>query len=276
MDSSPRDSFAALLVGVDAGGTRTVAVLAAGERIFRTANGGPANPNVVGFEAGFASICSAIETVLGGETPAAIGVGVAGAGDAAMRDRIDAALKRRFNGAAIAVAHDARIALRAAIPYGDGIVLVAGTGSIAYAEVDSQTYRAGGRGHLTGDRGSGYAIGAAALRATGSVSALPVAEVAAYAPKVLAQASAGDECAAAIVADAADALLGLVADVAAQCAANQVPLAFAGGLLRQRNALTEQLDRRLSAASLSVRPIAKRVDPYFGALAEARALLTLR
>src|SRR5690606_12096698 len=49
---------------------------------------------------------------------------------------------------------------------GAGILLIAGTGSSAWARgVDGRTARAGGWGHLLGDEGSGYALGVAALRA---------------------------------------------------------------------------------------------------------------
>ncbi len=46
----------------------------------------------------------------------------------------------------------------------EGTVLIAGTGSIAYAIDSGKTRRAGGWGYLFGDEGSGYDIGQQALR----------------------------------------------------------------------------------------------------------------
>ena len=55
--------------------------------------------------------------------------------------------------------------LRAVRETGAGIVLVAGTGSIAYAQdAAGASFRAGGYGYLLGDDGSGFAIGLAAAR----------------------------------------------------------------------------------------------------------------
>ena len=59
--------------------------------------------------------------------------------------------------------HDARIALAGALE-GPGIVLVAGTGSVAYGEdAAGRSARAGGWGYLFGDRGSAFWIARSAL-----------------------------------------------------------------------------------------------------------------
>jgi N-acetylglucosamine kinase-like BadF-type ATPase len=60
---------------------------------------------------------------------------------------------------------DIELACRAAFPAGNGIVLMAGTGSIAAClGADGQLQRAGGRGHLIDDAGSGHWIASRALR----------------------------------------------------------------------------------------------------------------
>ncbi|MGA7200268.1 MAG: BadF/BadG/BcrA/BcrD ATPase family protein, partial [Candidatus Cybelea sp.] len=202
--------------------------------------------------------------------------------------------------------HDARIALRAALPEGDGLVLIAGTGSIAYAEIAAQTFRAGGYGYLLGDKGSGYAIGAAALRhlfaameigsgqnamlaelatqlgvndRSGALarvyqSSTPVADVAACAPLVLRHADGGEQLSIGIVQDAAQGLFELIARITTRSPKRALPVAFSGGLLRARNALTERLEECISRAPLDVRVLAARVEPYIGALAEARRLMS--
>ena len=93
----------------------------------------------------------------------ALVVGAAGAGDTVIASALESALRAYFPRGTIVVHDDAEIALRAAVPHGDGVVLIAGTGSIAYARVGEEVHRAGGYGYLLGDDGSGFAIGRAAL-----------------------------------------------------------------------------------------------------------------
>jgi len=64
------------------------------------------------------------------------------------------------------VTHDAAIALSGATTAGQGIVTIAGTGSIAFARnAAGQTARAGGWGHVFGDEGGAFDIVRQALRA---------------------------------------------------------------------------------------------------------------
>ncbi|MGC2634508.1 MAG: BadF/BadG/BcrA/BcrD ATPase family protein [Candidatus Cybelea sp.] len=295
-----------VFVGVDAGGSRTIAALARGEEVVRTITLSGANPNLIGVDAAASTIDRCVTLVLDGENPGAIGIGVAGAGDERVAAQLRASLSRCFPTARIALCHDARIALRAALPEGDGLVLIAGTGSIAYAEIAAQTFRAGGYGYLLGDKGSGYAIGAAALRhlfaameigsgqnamlaelatqlgvndRSGALarvyqSSTPVADVAACAPLVLCHADGGEQLSIGIVQDAAQGLFELIARITTRSPKRALPVAFSGGLLRARNALTERLEECISRAPLDVRVLAARVEPYIGALAEARRLMS--
>jgi N-acetylglucosamine kinase-like BadF-type ATPase len=65
------------------------------------------------------------------------------------------------------VTHDARIALSGAMSGGPGMIVIAGTGSIAYGESASgETSRAGGWGYIYGDEGGGFDIARQAVRAT--------------------------------------------------------------------------------------------------------------
>jgi glucosamine kinase len=293
-----------LFVGVDAGGSHTIAALARGDELLRTVAGPGANPNLIGLDAAAASIERSIARVLEGEIPDAIAVGVAGAGEETIAALLRASLSLSFPGARFALCHDARIALRATIPEGDGLVLIAGTGSIAYAEIGEATFRAGGYGYLLGDMGSAYAIGATALRQLlaamerGSVenamladladyvgtndrsalvagiyqSATPVADIGACAALVLRHAAVGEELSTGIVQSAAQSLCELIVRLTLQCPARALPVAFSGGLLRERNALTQALEQWIANASLDVRVLAARVEPCIGALHEARRL----
>jgi N-acetylglucosamine kinase-like BadF-type ATPase len=272
-----------LFVGVDAGGSRTIAALARGPQLVRTVEAKPANPNVVGLDDAAQVVANAIESVLAGACADAIVAGIAGAGSDNVQERLRRCLETRFPGVPVAVTHDARIALRAAVPEDDGIVLIAGTGSIAYAEVDGSSLFAGGYGYLLGDRGSGYAIGAAGLREqvdAGDRELLvrlyrlpsPVVEVAGHARIVLEQAAHGDDYALRIVHEAAEDLLQLVASIVEKCGHPGLPLAFAGGLLRERNALSQRLEQRIAEEWFDVTVVDERAEPFAGALALARGL----
>lgn len=293
------------IVGVDAGASHTVAALARGERVLRTAVGDPANPNVGGLGPAVDAVARTIERLLGNESAAAIGVGAAGAGDDAMRSALAAALASRFPHARLTVGDDAHIALRAAIPSGDGIVVIAGTGSIAYAEVGGSSRRAGGYGYLLGDEGSGYAIGAAALRRLLQIaqvhapqdpmladlalqigsnglreaiariyaSRTPAAEIAACAPLVLRYAAAGEPGAREIVEKAAADLAELVSVILDSDQTASLPLAFAGGLLRESNALSQLLEVRIANDFPHLGIVKGGAPAYLGALADARRIL---
>ncbi len=66
---------------------------------------------------------------------------------------------------AVRIVPDALIALVAGAPEGIGIVVVAGTGSIAYGvDPEGRVARAGGWGYLLGDEGSAFWLGHAAVR----------------------------------------------------------------------------------------------------------------
>ena len=66
--------------------------------------------------------------------------------------------------ARLLVTNDALIALVAAVGHAPGIVIIAGTGSIAYGRnARDEAARAGGWGYVLGDEGSGYWIGRHAL-----------------------------------------------------------------------------------------------------------------
>jgi N-acetylglucosamine kinase-like BadF-type ATPase len=75
-------------------------------------------------------------------------------------------MKRIGFKARVLVVNDALVALEAGIPGQPGVVIISGTGSIAYGRNrDNEAARAGGWGYVLGDEGSGYWIGRAALRA---------------------------------------------------------------------------------------------------------------
>jgi N-acetylglucosamine kinase-like BadF-type ATPase len=75
-------------------------------------------------------------------------------------------LGERLKSRVVGIDHDARTALAGAIPSMIGVIVIAGTGSIAFGMNDKgESARAGGWGYLLGDQGSAYEIGRQALTA---------------------------------------------------------------------------------------------------------------
>lgn len=298
----------AIAVGVDAGGTSTKASASRDGQTYGEASGDAANASAIGFERAAAAIARVVEEALGGERAQAICVGAAGAGRAGVSDAFEAELQKRFPGAQVRVCDDARIALRAAVPDGDGLVLISGTGSIAYGEFDEAVVRAGGYGYLVGDEGSGYAIGSAAVRLllrsydgraiadafTARVAAAlnascandvlervyrsehPVRALAALAPMTIEAANAGARSANKILQGAALDLADLVKSVlrAANAGRSEVAIVFAGGLLRDNSLLTYLLETRLLNEYPFLHVVKGASAPQYGALALAQRMLT--
>jgi N-acetylmuramic acid 6-phosphate etherase len=157
------------IIGVDGGGTKTLALLADlnGQVIARGVSG-PSNYNAVGFATACMEIENAI-TMAQKEHPgeiSALCLGLAGAGRQEDIERFQFWAAEKYLGTAVKVVNDAEILLAAGSPTGAAIALVCGTGSIVYGRtINGELIRAGGWGYLFGDEGSGYAIGVAALRA---------------------------------------------------------------------------------------------------------------
>lgn len=83
--------------------------------------------------------------------------GLAGYGkDQQLRQEIEIICKQSFKGYPFMICSDADIALYGALKGKDGILLIAGTGSIGLARKDKQLFRSGGWGYQLGDEGSAY------------------------------------------------------------------------------------------------------------------------
>jgi N-acetylglucosamine kinase-like BadF-type ATPase len=165
----PSSSSPIHVLGIDAGGTKTVCLLADVDgAIVSEARGPGANLQAVGELEVEKVLHDIMERALGDRSvlPAAICLGIAGVdreGDSAV---INAIMRRIGYKARVLVANDALIALVAGVGEAPGVVLIAGTGSIAYGRnAANEAARAGGWGYVLGDEGSGYWIGRQALRA---------------------------------------------------------------------------------------------------------------
>ncbi len=71
----------------------------------------------------------------------------------------------RFGFANASHGSDAMNAISASLGKSDGIAVIMGTGSVAFAQVGGKVHRVGGYGYLIGDEGSGFALGREAILA---------------------------------------------------------------------------------------------------------------
>jgi N-acetylmuramic acid 6-phosphate etherase len=159
-------------IGFDGGGTKTdCALLDAKGGVIGEGHGGPANPLRCGYEAAFSSLQEAAAAALAAAKirPADISgvcAGLAGAGRRGVVRRMMVFLAREFPRAVTQVTSDYEIALETAASSGPGLVLIAGTGSVAYGRnAAGETARAGGYGPWIGDEGSAFEIGRRAVSA---------------------------------------------------------------------------------------------------------------
>jgi N-acetylglucosamine kinase-like BadF-type ATPase len=157
------------VLGIDAGGTKTVALLAdADGRIIGEGRAGAANLQTEGELEVEKILHTVIDRATDGwpQPPAAVCLGMAGV-DREDDARIIGGIVRRlgFRSHALIV-NDALIALVAGAGASPGVVVISGTGSIAYGlSPHHVAARAGGWGPTLGDEGSGYWIGRRALAA---------------------------------------------------------------------------------------------------------------
>ncbi|MCI0460463.1 MAG: N-acetylmuramic acid 6-phosphate etherase, partial [Gemmataceae bacterium] len=163
-----------LCLGVDGGGTHTVALLASPDgTVLGRGEAGPSNLQAVGPEQALRALDEAVGGAFrsAGVARAPVSVagaclGLAGAGREEDRRLVREWAARVHLAERVEVATDVALLLAAGTPAGWGLALVAGTGSIAYGRAeDGRTARAGGWGPLLGDEGSGYALALGALRA---------------------------------------------------------------------------------------------------------------
>lgn len=159
-----------LVIGADVGGTSTrVAVADLEGRVLTVAVGGPGNPNLVGLDGSAAQIRATTDRALAGLEGAVRGavLGLAGGARAAADPGfLLTAIPGGPDVGAVLVS-DLAVSFSSATPAAEGCILIAGTGAVAARMVgDELRDRRDGWGYLLGDRGSGFWLGRAAVRAT--------------------------------------------------------------------------------------------------------------
>ncbi|MBV8246072.1 MAG: hypothetical protein JOZ38_09150 [Candidatus Eremiobacteraeota bacterium] len=295
-------------VGADVGGT-TMSVIASRDGVPGEVHSLPGTtPTIDGVDVAGARIAAGLVKALRDAAPDALAIGAAGAGRANVSEGLQRAISTEFPRARVRIVDDAQIALRAAVPEGTGVALVAGTGSIAYAEHEGRSFRAGGDGYLIGDEGSGFALGRAAaqqlaryydervprdelidalerhLGVTSRAELLQriyagerrVAQIAELAAVVIERADAGVRSANKLVQTSASELGELVKAVVRQAGLHNIefPLAFSGGILARNSLLTFLLETRLQNDLPNATILKANVPPYLGALRIAEGMLS--
>ncbi|HEX3051628.1 MAG TPA: BadF/BadG/BcrA/BcrD ATPase family protein [Aggregatilineaceae bacterium] len=290
------------VMGIDGGGSTIRVVIVTPNLQIRGQSEGPtANPSITGREQAAATIQQAMREAirtaeLTAEQITAVGIGVAGAAAHHSAEWLRTVTAAVVPQAQIIPSADFEIALVGAVGKREGVLVLAGTGSLAYGvNADGKTTLVGGWGYLLDDAGSGYWIGRAGLEAivrasdgrgpsTKLTSALLDAlhlqtpldliawlyrseaprmrDVAGLTPLVFEVANQGDIVAQRIVARAADELFLAVQTVKQRLVMDEnTDIAFAGGLLASSNPLSDALCAALNLPTLPL----PRYSPVIGA-----------
>jgi glucosamine kinase len=298
----------AFYLGIDAGGSKTDCAIADDHDILTRSTGATCKIQRVGVETATANLRSVVQSALSAATIPASDInraciGISGASQQMVVDWANETLASLIPGQ-ITVVGDNVIAHESAFHGGAGVLLIAGTGSIAYGRNESgEVARAGGWGPVVSDEGSGDWIGRTAVNAAlrsldrGGKSALaatvleawkassyddivrmsngsPPPDFAALFPRVLALADGGDSLALEVL-NGAGAELSKLALAAMQklwpddkTAAVQV--AVAGGVLTNSPQVREAVHRGMRAERPRAAIGDQIVDPIVGALYIAR------
>lgn len=299
---------------MDGGGTKTHAIIA-NERgeILAEHVGGPSNFQIIGMEQAaetiFLLVQSCCESVgCSSKDISSVVCGLTGAGRAGDQQRMMEGLKKfaakkKSKLKRVIIDSDARIALEGAFKGGEGIILIAGTGSIAFGkDAKGAVHRVGGWGRILGDEGSGYYIGKLGLTAVthhldgrGEKTTLTSTiakkcgladqtaiinavykngfDIASIAPFVLEAASKKDRVCLLIVEQSAVMLAEHVTVAAKKILASpkttvrsRIKLAFVGGLIANETLLSQLLRRYISSTIPFVEIIQPMSSPAYGAV----------
>lgn len=290
------------IIGIDGGGTSTQGALSSGSTVIAKAEVGASNYHNIGREEAqkrFKQLLDNLTTAAAISLDQVDGICLGGAGIDSQTDEEIVSLMFREIGFAgeLIVVNDAVTALVGGNASLSGAVLIAGTGSIAYGQIDGKTARCGGWGHLIDDGGSGYDLGISALKSVMEASDGREAatllwpaikehlgidreddiihflynaqtgkeKIAALAPYVI-QLAERDEVAGKILDAAIQKLVAMVGGLSKQLKAESFSLSVAGSVLVKsefyRNKLKESLDKQYPKVELHL----PKAGPVEGAL----------
>jgi glucosamine kinase len=298
-------------LGIDGGGTKTRCIVGDETSVLGSAVSGGSNVVRLGEARAREALHTAIRQVLSAakvrlDRIDGICIGASGAGRPEIAEKIRgivAEIDAKLSPAKIQVVGDTVIALEAAFGAGPGVVVIAGTGSIAFGRsADGSIARAGGWGFAISDEGSGQWIGREAVSAVVRArdrqqetalsarileawkladfdalvrfaNSTPPPEFPRLFPVVMHAAGQGDGLACELLAGAGRELAGLAAAVLGRIAPRPpyVPVAETGSVFRQSAEVRQAFYNHLSAGFPGIQVREDFVEPALGALALARA-----
>jgi|SRR6185437_8208203 len=293
-------------LGIDGGGSKTTCLLGDERTVLASVTAAGSNPIRVGEERSRQVLQEVVrEACAAAKIPSAqiagTCIGLAGAARPQVEKQVRAILAEVVGGA-LEVAGDMVIALEAAFPGAPGLIVIAGTGSIAYGRNErGETARAGGWGFAISDEGSGHWIGraavASAMRAhdlgassvlvssimntwhlgsrddvVRAANAIPPPDFAELFPQVLAAAAGGDSRANEILTHAATELAQLARIVADRLwrGSQAFRVATAGGVFQNSPLVRQVFSNSLRSLHPQAEVDGKVVEPAQGALWLAR------
>jgi N-acetylglucosamine kinase-like BadF-type ATPase len=294
----------AYIIGIDGGGTKTAVTIAHdGEAALTTFTVGPINYN--GGDAGAIAasfveifnrtrlICNRLEDV------AHISIGAAGVSNPLVVGFLEKHVRDNGYTGPLTITGDQETALYGAQNAMQGIILIAGTGSICFGVNEKgEQHRSGGFGHLIDDEGSGYSIGRDLLsilvqaedgRVTDTIIPGLVYEqlglstvkeiigfvynknttkkdIAQLAPIMTDACEQGDAKALELAEQCADSLFKLVVPVIEQLELHESPIAIAGSVLQKSRFVKEALERKLAQSYPQTKLILPIKDAAYGAV----------
>jgi glucosamine kinase len=293
-------------LGIDGGGTKTRCLIGDESSVLGAGSASGSNILRVGEACAQDSLAGAVQQacLAAGVSPQQIArtcAGVSGAADDGIASLVQRLLIAIVGGA-IEVIGDMEVALEAAFGGEPGIIVIAGTGSIAYGRnARGQKARAGGWGRLASDEGSGHWIAVKALGAAlrsrdeGADSDLlkrflgelnlatadelvihlnadPIQDYACLFPVVLASAKAGDRSAREVFNRAGAELAQLANTLIHRLFnhAENVSVATHGGVFASNAMILESFRRALHSLCPRAACCDRQIDPALGALERAR------
>ena len=293
-----------LFCGVDGGGSKTMCVVGDERgRVLGVGVAGPANPSIVGVEGACEAVRKAVVAALreaSGARASVVFAALAGAGSWRRGKTLVEALSGKGPWDRVEVGPDALAALMSVTLGKPGVVVIAGTGSVALStDGEGNVYKVGGWGWLVDDEGGGFYLGREGIRralmaydgrgpatllaelverALGASSLedvvdrialgeLGVREIAMLAPTVIEAYRRGDEVAAEILRDACRSLA-----VAAAAAAKKaglkggVKVGVCGGVFEGSAEFRAEFEKALKKLLPEAEVVSPAVKPAVGAL----------
>ena len=298
----------AIYLGIDGGGSKTSCLIGDETSVLGTGTGAASNVVRVGEAQARESLASAIRQActvanLNPSEISSVCVGLAGAARSEVSELVTLIVSELVPGK-VKVVGDNVIALEAAFGGGPGVIVIAGTGSIAYGRNrEGQTARAGGWGFAISDEGSGHWIGRTAVAAAigawdedpdqdlrliemmmkswrlqtieqlvPAANATPPPDFAALFPAVLSLADSGDRIARDVLTQAGNQLANLAGILLRRLfpGSGAVPVAMSGGVFGSSVLVRQVFYNGLHSGRPDVVINPNVIEPVRGALELAR------